>query len=55
MKIIAFIERHDQVATAEKILRHCGLWTDQPPSRAPPPVHYTAPFTSGRLGPNLPT
>jgi hypothetical protein len=38
------IERRDQAATVEKILRHCGLWTDPPPSRAPPPVHYTAPL-----------
>ena len=25
----------------EKILRHCGLWIDPPPTRAPPTVQYT--------------
>jgi hypothetical protein len=43
MKIIAFIERRNQGAAVEKILRHCGLWTDPPPSRAPPPARYTPP------------
>jgi hypothetical protein len=44
MRIVAFIERRDQAATVEKILRHCGLWTDPPPSRAPPPARYTPPI-----------
>ena len=43
MKVIAFIERRDQAATVEKILRHCGLWTDPPPCRAPPSILYTPP------------
>jgi len=43
MKIISFIERRDQAATVERILRHCGLWTDPPPSRAPPANLYTPP------------
>ena len=34
MKIIAFIERH-QTEVIEKILRHCGLW-DENPARGPP-------------------
>lgn len=37
MKIIAFIEKHDQADVIEKILKHCGLW-DRPVSRAPPRV-----------------
>ena len=43
MKIIAFIERGEQAPIVEKILRHCGLWTDPPPSRAPPSTLYTPP------------
>jgi len=35
MKIIAFMEKRDQAAQIEKILRHCGLWT-QTSARAPP-------------------
>ena len=35
MKIISFIERKDQPQVVEKILKHCGLWS-QAPSRAPP-------------------
>ena len=34
LKIIAFIERH-QTDVIEKILRHCGLWEEQP-ARGPP-------------------
>ena len=34
LKIIASIERH-QTEVIEKILRHCGLWEEQP-ARAPP-------------------
>ena len=34
LKIIAFIERH-QTDVIEKILRHCGLW-DENPARGPP-------------------
>ena len=34
MKTITFIERH-QTEAIEKILRHCGLWEEQP-ARAPP-------------------
>lgn len=49
MKIIAFIERRGQAATVEKILRHCGLWTDPPPSRAPPTISYTPPVQLGLL------
>jgi len=43
MRIISFIERRDQAATVERILRHCGLWSDPPPSRAPPALLYTPP------------
>lgn len=32
---IPFIESR-QADVLEKILRHCGLWADPPPSRAPP-------------------
>ena len=35
MKIISFIEGH-QADVIEKILRHCGLWKEEPP-RPPPP------------------
>jgi len=39
MRIVAFIERRDQPAVVEKILRHCGLWEDTaargPPAAAP--------------------
>ena len=49
MKIIAFIERRGQAATVEKILRHCGLWIDPPPSRAPPTISYTPPVQLGLL------
>lgn len=36
MKIISFIKR-DQSEVIEKILRHCGLWGEEP-ARGPPPV-----------------
>jgi hypothetical protein len=39
MKIISFIER-DQSAVIEKILRHCGLWEENP-ARGPPPLPET--------------
>ena len=39
MKIISFLER-DQSEVIEKILRHCGLWEEEP-ARAPPPVQET--------------
>jgi len=29
MKFIAFIEKRDQPAVIEKILKHCNLWTEQ--------------------------
>ncbi len=34
MRIISFIEAH-QEQVIERILRHCGLWSEPPP-RAPP-------------------
>jgi Putative transposase len=34
MKIISFIERH-QSEVIEKILKHCGIWNEQP-ARGPP-------------------
>jgi len=43
MRIISFVEKRDQAVTIEKILRHCGLWVDPPPSRGPPPVQYATP------------
>jgi len=39
MKIVAFIERRDQPAVVERILKHCGLWADataRGPPAAPP-------------------
>jgi len=35
MKVISFIENSRQPDVVEKILRHCGMWRDQP-QRAPP-------------------
>jgi len=35
MKVISFIENSRQPDVVEKILKHCGLWRDQP-QRAPP-------------------
>jgi hypothetical protein len=35
MKIIAFLERRDQAAVINRILKHRGLW-DDPPARASP-------------------
>jgi hypothetical protein len=35
MKIVAFLERRDQPAVVERILKHCGLWDDHR-ARAPP-------------------
>lgn len=35
MRIISFIEKRDQTAIIQKILKHCGLWTE-PEGRAPP-------------------
>ncbi len=35
MRIISFIEKRDQAAIIQKILKHCGIWTE-PEERAPP-------------------
>ena len=35
MRILSFIEKSDQAAIIEKILKHCGIWTE-PEERAPP-------------------
>ena len=35
MRIISFIEKRDQATIIQKILKHCGLWTE-PMERAPP-------------------
>ena len=35
MRVISFIESSHQADVVEKILKHCGLWRDQP-QRAPP-------------------
>ena len=35
MRIISFIEKRDRAAIIQKILKHCGLWTE-PEERAPP-------------------
>jgi hypothetical protein len=43
MKIVAFIERKDQPDVIEKILRHCGLWTETK-ERSPPVEPETVPF-----------
>lgn len=43
MRIIAFLEKKDQPDVIEKILRHCGLWREEPP-RAPPEQSPTIPF-----------
>jgi hypothetical protein len=40
MKIISFIEAHQKDAI-EKILRHCGLWTERP-GRDPPAAQESA-------------
>ena len=42
MKIVGFIE---EVATIEKILRHCNLWKEAP--RPPPVVATRPPVTDG--------
>jgi hypothetical protein len=35
MKFISFIEKRDQVAVIEKILKHCNLWTEEKARDAP--------------------
>jgi hypothetical protein len=35
MKIISFIEKHNQYDVIEQILKHCNLWVEPVP-RAPP-------------------
>ena len=47
MKIISFIERKDQPQLVEKLLKHCGLWS-QASSRAPP----VGSLTNGPPNPN---
>ena len=41
MKFIAFLERRDQAAVIQRILKHCGRWDDPvaraTPGPAPPP------------------
>ena len=48
MRIISFIERH-QTEAIEKILRHCGLWEEQPAKHEQP-----RPLCSGPLSPRHP-
>ncbi len=36
MRIISFIEKRDQLGVIEKILKHCGIWTE--PEERPPPA-----------------
>ncbi|MBN1980967.1 MAG: hypothetical protein JW795_05510 [Chitinivibrionales bacterium] len=35
MRIVAFINKSNS-DVVQKILKQCGLWNNQPPSRAPP-------------------
>ncbi|MFA6480306.1 MAG: hypothetical protein WCV67_18475 [Victivallaceae bacterium] len=45
MRIISFIEKKDQIAVIEKILRHCKLWVE-PVEREPPVKAVVIPFES---------
>ena len=35
MKFVSFIEKRDQAAVIEKILKHCSLWTESKARDAP--------------------
>ncbi len=41
MRIISFLERHQNAVIEKILLRHCGLW-EQSPARAPPVADLVA-------------